>query len=93
MIATQKAAGRGCREVMRLPSTTTSGSRSLAAGVDQVVLDGEKGGGSPAPDTPAEASIQPAWQMAATTFPASCASPGPDQPRTMSGLRRMWSGA
>ena len=37
----------------------------------------------------ADASIQPAWQMAATTLPCSCAS---RTSLTMPGWRRMWSG-
>src|SRR5262249_49910362 len=75
MIARQNA-GRssGLREVMRLPSTTTSASVQLAPAALGAPCR-EKNDVPLRPfSPPAETSIQPAWQMAATTFPCCAAS-------------------
>jgi hypothetical protein len=74
-IARQKAGmSLGFRDVMRLPSTTTSAScQSAPAATRSSLIEKNEVALRPF-RTPAETSIQPAWQMAATTFPCCVAS-------------------
>src|SRR5439155_24725830 len=75
MIVRQNA-GRssGLRDVIRLPSTTTSASTQLAPAATRSSLIEKKDVAFRPLRIPADTSIHPAWQIAATTLPCCAAS-------------------
>src|SRR5713101_5714951 len=90
-ISRQKAGmSSGLREVMRLPSTTTSSSTHWAPALTISSLMEKKEVAFLPLRIPALASIHPAWQMAATTLPCWEAS---RTSFTMLSWRRIMSGA